>query len=412
MPYEIELTSSPADALAAFIAAELETGGEVRVLVADDRALPALAAALDPQLRPLCLILPRAEFAAGTARRASLALLASRLRRDIDDSPSRAWTLVRDRCRSVFPDGFAAAPEVRDEGRLAALFPALVTSRPELIGGLGAPSTLVLLDTDAPLGLEHGDCAVLRLHTAPPAPLSHAVAMSRDSAALLFERMRLTQDIADLELELASVQAELARFRNTYYRQVGRLMAELDTLQAAAAAARAAADPGAPDLQSLAEQAARQAGASAAESVAPGPGAAAAAAPNAELRRQFRRLAQQIHPDRAEDDADHALRTRLMSEANLAYRAGDSRRLGEIAAEWQQLRHATPDDDPRPLVERQLQRLRDRLLAIEAELHGIFGSPLYQLFIAARQAGRAGRDLLAEMAANLERAIEGMRRSR
>jgi hypothetical protein len=54
--------------------------------------------------------------------------------------------------------------------------------------------------------------------------------------------------------------------------------------------------------------------------------------------------------------------------------------------------------------------LRERLTAIETELHAIFGSPLYQLFVAARQAERAGRDLLGEMDAGIERRMADLRR--
>jgi hypothetical protein len=46
--------------------------------------------------------------------------------------------------------------------------------------------------------------------------------------------------------------------------------------------------------------------------------------------------------------------------------------------------------------------MRARLLAIERELQKLFGSKLYELFIAARQARRQGRDLLAEMAEKLD----------
>jgi len=46
--------------------------------------------------------------------------------------------------------------------------------------------------------------------------------------------------------------------------------------------------------------------------------------------------------------------------------------------------------------------MRARLTAIESELQKLFGSRLYELFVAARHAARQGRDLLAEMAEKID----------
>jgi hypothetical protein len=54
--------------------------------------------------------------------------------------------------------------------------------------------------------------------------------------------------------------------------------------------------------------------------------------------------------------------------------------------------------------------MRARLLAIERELQKLFGSKLYELFIAARQARRQGRDLLAEMAEKLDDSLSQLAR--
>jgi hypothetical protein len=57
-----------------------------------------------------------------------------------------------------------------------------------------------------------------------------------------------------------------------------------------------------------------------------------------------------------------------------------------------------------------VDRLRTRLAEIESELHRLFGSRLYELFIAARQAARQGRDLLGEMAGQLDASIAELQR--
>jgi hypothetical protein len=53
-----------------------------------------------------------------------------------------------------------------------------------------------------------------------------------------------------------------------------------------------------------------------------------------------------------------------------------------------------------------VENKRARLLEIERELQKRFGSRLYELFIAARQARRQGRDLLAEMAEKLDHTLQ------
>jgi hypothetical protein len=47
--------------------------------------------------------------------------------------------------------------------------------------------------------------------------------LADETTRLLLERTRLSQDIADLELELASVQGELADFMRDYYQRVGAI---------------------------------------------------------------------------------------------------------------------------------------------------------------------------------------------
>jgi hypothetical protein len=131
----------------------------------------------------------------------------------------------------------------------------------------------------------------------------------------------------------------------------------------------------------------------------------------------FRQLAQKIHPDRAVDEADRAWRTHLMSEANRAYRAGNAPGLQEVAVLWEegQVGRSNANEggiviSPTPTLLRQVENMRARLLAIERELQKLFGSKLYELFIAARQARRQGRDLLAEMAEKLDDSLSQLAR--
>jgi hypothetical protein len=53
----------------------------------------------------------------------------------------------------------------------------------------------------------------------------------------------------------------------------------------------------------------------------------------------------------------------------------------------------------------QIQQMQRRFAQIKNELNHLFGSKLYELFLAARQAARFGRDLLTEMAERLDSQI-------
>ena len=54
----------------------------------------------------------------------------------------------------------------------------------------------------------------------------------------------------------------------------------------------------------------------------------------------------------------------------------------------------------------EVARIRQRLVAITAELESLYGSKFYELFAAARVAARQGRDLLQEMAQRLDNQIQ------
>lgn len=423
MPHEDELPARPLASIAVLIARALGDGHELLILVPDDADLPELSNALDLTIRPLCLVLPQADFAAGIALRATLSLLKSRLWRDGDDSHGPAWSALRqrlDKMPELWREAQAWLAGRGDGDRMriayAALFPALILPAAAWTPTSARPDAItVLYRCDAPDEL-HADVAkLLRLHLSGQPAGGTCLALADETTRLLLERTRLTQDIADLELELANVQGELAEFMRDYYQRVGGLMAEHDALQAAMAADRAACTPDDAVLQAEAAESRARAEESAAESgrfteaLMP---EAPAFNPDGETKQMFRRLAQQVHPDRAVDDDDRAWRTQLMSEANRAYRNGDIRALREIAALW--------DEQPASrrgiaagasLLQAQLHRLRARLGRIEGELQRLFGSQLYELFIASRQARRQHRDLLGEMAGRLQAAIMELRQA-
>jgi chromosome segregation ATPase len=133
-------------------------------------------------------------------------------------------------------------------------------------------------------------------------------------------------------------------------------------------------------------------------------------ASEAEVKRLYRQLARRFHPDLAQDEADRARRTKKMAAINDAYAA---RSLVELVALSQE-----PDPfidtglDPGQTeiqmiqaLENELERCRQRHQEIEKELRSLRFRPSVELSLEVKAARRQGRDLLAEMAAELEQKI-------
>lgn len=415
------------EALAEFVAATIHAGQSLLLVVPDDEWLPELSNALDLALRPLCLVLPGQGFAAGIALRATLALLKSRLARGGESVWNFAWDAQRSRIEqhaalwqltlnwSSTGDAYSAWPSQIDQ-----LFPVCILPGVHAEAISAAPRDLLLLlhpermTASSPKLLALGK-RVLLLRDAE-ATLAGRMILADEQTRLNAEYQMLAQELGDMELEFATVQAELAEFTRVYHAQVGARITELDALQARIAschADRLATDESA---KFQAEQAQAQAERSQreqrrfselnTETEKP-------FAPSSDMKRLFRQLAQKIHPDRAEDENDRAWRTELMSEANRAYRAGDEMVLREILSQWQAGRHepssVTAPGATTPGLARQVARMQRRLAEIEAELNRLLASRLYELFVAAGMARQRGRDLLREMAGQLDAQIDQAR---
>jgi len=133
-------------------------------------------------------------------------------------------------------------------------------------------------------------------------------------------------------------------------------------------------------------------------------------ASEAEVKRLYRQLARRFHPDLARDEADRARRTEKMAAINDAYTA---RSLVELAALAQEP-DTSIDTGPRSgqteaqliqALENELERCRQRRQEIEKELRSLRFRPSVELSLEVKAARRQGRDLLAEMTAELEQKI-------
>ena len=126
------------------------------------------------------------------------------------------------------------------------------------------------------------------------------------------------------------------------------------------------------------------------------------------VKKLYRQLARRFHPDLASNEEDRAYRTDLMMQINAAYTAGDLERLQQLAQEPDNLHHLEYAHSDQQLAEalmRELVRCQRRLDEIEDELTRLENHRSAQLLHRVEYAETRGRDLLAEMEAELKEQI-------
>jgi small-conductance mechanosensitive channel len=214
--------------------------------------------------------------------------------------------------------------------------------------------------------------------------------------------------LAECELELADFRAQLKSFEGRYLRQVGVLYAELDDWEARIAELEASLRPSA-----TAGQRAQEARKRAEETHEATKGQASKARdfqPSADLKRLFREAAKRIHPDFAKDEADRELRTRLMAEVNEAYSQGDADALKRILNEFGTLPESIQGEGVGAELVRIIHQGKKNIAAIEQELNHLRSSEIAQLKHDAEAADQDGRDLLAELAAEVRERIDRVKK--
>ncbi len=226
------------------------------------------------------------------------------------------------------------------------------------------------------------------------------------------EELALVQaELAERELFLTNLRAELSAFEGQYLRQVGALYAELDEWNAKIAE-RLADQEGTSQARSAAAQARTQAE----ESNSAIHGEAAAAqefTPSTELKALYREVAKQVHPDLAIDEVDRHKREQLMAEANAAYQRGDAETLRRILEEYESSPESVQGEGVAVdlvRVIRQIKQVRSRLSHIELEIASLIDSDIAKLRAKVEAASAEGRELLNEMAENVRKRIAAARR--
>jgi hypothetical protein len=227
------------------------------------------------------------------------------------------------------------------------------------------------------------------------------------------ELATLESELAERELELVTLQAELQAFEARYLRTVGRLYAEVDDLEAQIAEAEAGQHPREHRLRDHAAQARAKAkeSAHAVSAIVETPEYRFKS--SNDLRKLYREVARQIHPDLATNEKDRGRRTAAMAEANKAYAAGDEAKLRFILDDWHSSPEAVEGEGVATELVRTIRKIHQvqrRLAEIAHTLTTLRHSDLYRLKERADAASAVGRDLLSEMADELSTEILSLRK--
>jgi len=214
--------------------------------------------------------------------------------------------------------------------------------------------------------------------------------------------------LAEREVELASLRAELGSFERKYLAEVGLRYAELDELRAQVAERIAAGHPGDPRLQEAARRA--RARAKATRSTA-GPGRAhahQAYVPTQQMKRLYREVARRIHPDLTTDDSDRAKREELMAKANQAYMRGDQAALTRVFETYECSPESVHGEGAGADLVRMIRRIsqvKSRLDEIDVELKTVLSSDAKRLHSQFETAAREGLDLFSSLAKQIDAEI-------
>jgi hypothetical protein len=237
---------------------------------------------------------------------------------------------------------------------------------------------------------------------------------SPEETELLLKREELVSvraALAERELELADLRTQLKIFEGRYLRQVGVLYADLDDWEARIAEREVSLY----DSASARERAA-QARKQAEETHEAAYGEAYQAEefePSPDLKGLFRDVAKRIHPDFAKSPAEQQHCTRLMARANVAYTRGDVEALQRILDDFHETSDSLYGESTAAeliRIARQTEHARRDIAIIEQELSILPTNEIAQLKVDADAAQREGRDLLAELAADLREKIADAQR--
>ncbi len=233
------------------------------------------------------------------------------------------------------------------------------------------------------------------------------------------ELSRLQALFEERELEFNTLQVALAVFSGVYRVHIGSRYAVLDDIEAQIAellAAKAPADISAHEHAKRAREQARataeETGASVEDEPTQLPERVAKFQPSEHLKTLRRKLSKLAHPDLADDEQDRQKRTVFMQKVNAAFTVQDVERLELLLEEW----GADSDSHGIGSVESELSALNrkidvmlNRLKSLEKDIQQLLTNDLYSIKQQCEDGERQGRNILAEMCAELDARISNAR---
>ena len=219
------------------------------------------------------------------------------------------------------------------------------------------------------------------------------------------EAARLRDRLAEIEVEQATLKAELAAFNADYMRVVMAVMLDVQELEArilAILATRSGESDDADAARDARERVRETTAHIRAVPKAPGP------VPTGDMKRLFREAAKRMHPDLAAGEVARGHAEAFMKRLNHAYKAGDAEAIAGLVQQWDASPFGAARDDEAVESARAARRvgaLGDAVARAEARLAELRASELAQLMEQAMAATAAGGDLLAEMRRSAEAAL-------
>lgn len=143
-------------------------------------------------------------------------------------------------------------------------------------------------------------------------------------------------------------------------------------------------------------------------------------ATKAEIKRLYRQLARTYHPDLADSDGERIFRTEKMRAINDAYKAGSMVELLALADELGAREEKVGEDGKRPFspigqaqtdtqmieaLAQELIRCQRKLRYFDNQLRTLHNRPIVELMVDVKLGQKQGRDVFANMRADLEKKI-------
>jgi len=230
----------------------------------------------------------------------------------------------------------------------------------------------------------------------------------QELARLDAQQKELEEQLVSAELSLETAATEIERFKQRYYRAVGRLYAELDELEAKISNARLKQAPNDPNVRAHAKASEERAKRTAEEAgfVESQPDSEPEITPT--LKQAYRRAVKLMHPDLALTEKERLRRTALMAQINLAYKRGDLAAIEKLIKEYGEDPEAIVGEDVASRIVKTIRRiaqLRRRIDEVKQELEALKKTDIYRLkqTIEEQEANRG--DPLGDLARDLKRQI-------